>query len=152
MIPSEKYKKIIEVLPILCVDIILRNSKGEYLLVKRANEPLKGHWWVIGGRVHKGETMEQAAIRKVKQEVSLDISSLDLIGYYEEVFGENPFGINNGYHTVSIVFSASINENQSVKLDLQSAEWKYSKYLPNDFSFKSFNGHIHPNFLKAFKP
>lgn len=41
LIPADEYARIIEVLPILCVDVIVQNSKGEYLLVKRANEPLK---------------------------------------------------------------------------------------------------------------
>ena len=60
MIPAEQYKEIIKVLPILCVDIVIKNNRGEYLLVKRAHEPLKGRWWVVGGRVHKGESIEQA--------------------------------------------------------------------------------------------
>jgi colanic acid biosynthesis protein WcaH len=152
MIPKNQYKKIIEVLPILCVDIIIKNDKNEFLLVKRANEPLKGQWWVVGGRVLKGETMEQAAIRKAKEEVSLELKSLELIGYYEEVYGENPFGVQNGLHTVSIVFLAVVDSYQQVKLDSQSSEWKYSKYLPNNFSFKTFNGKNSPLYLKAFKP
>ena len=141
MIPANKYKHIIEVLPILCVDIVIKNEHGEYLLVKRANEPLKGHWWVIGGRVHKGETMEQAAIRKAKEEASLDVHGLGLIGYYEEIFSENPFGLNCGLHTVSIVFSTVVDKNQQVKLDYQSTDWKYSKRLPADFHINSFDGH-----------
>jgi len=55
-IKTETYNQIIEVLPILCVDVIIQNKDGEYLLIKRANEPKVGCWWVIGGRVHKGET------------------------------------------------------------------------------------------------
>jgi colanic acid biosynthesis protein WcaH len=139
-IPVDKYVKIIELVPILCVDVIVRNLKNEYLLVKRANEPLKGHWWVIGGRVLKGETMEQAAIRKVKEEVSLDIKDLELLGYYEETFRENPFGTNGGIHTVSIVFTTVVDHNQSVELDSQSTDWKYSKQLPPNFLIKSFDG------------
>ena len=141
MIPTKQYKHIIEVLPILCVDIVIKNEHSEYLLVKRANEPLKGHWWVIGGRVHKGETMDQAAIRKAREEASLDVHGLGLIGYYEEIFSENPFGLNCGLHTVSIVFSAVVDKNQQVKLDFQSTDWKYSKQLPANFHIKSFNGH-----------
>ena len=40
MIPESQYKQIIEVLPILCVDIILTNTKDEHLLIERAREPL----------------------------------------------------------------------------------------------------------------
>jgi colanic acid biosynthesis protein WcaH len=141
MIPTEQYTQIIEVLPILCVDVVIMNSNGEYLLVKRANEPLEGHWWVIGGRVYKGETMEQAAIRKVKEEVGLDVRSLRLIGYYEEVFRENPFGLTSGLHTVSVVFATMVDGYQPVKLDSQSTDWKYSPELPDDFCIRSFDDH-----------
>ena len=88
-----QYKQILEVLPILCVDVVIRNRRGEYLLVKREGEPLKGQWWVIGGRVLKGETLEQAAIRKAKSEVSVTLQELHPIGYCEEVFPDAPFDV-----------------------------------------------------------
>ena len=66
MIPKEFYKEILKVIPIVCVDIVICNSKGLYLLVKRKNEPLKGWWWVVGGRVLHGETAKEAAARKIR--------------------------------------------------------------------------------------
>lgn len=140
MIPVDQYKQIVEVLPILCVDIIVTNTCGEYLLVKRANEPLKGQWWVIGGRVYKGETLEQAAIRKVKEEVSLDLDRVNAIGYYEDVFFKNSLGVADGLQTVSIVFRGIVDGRQAVKLDSQSTDWKYSKALPENFIVISLNG------------
>jgi len=56
-------------MPILCVDVILRNRKGEYLLLKRLNEPKKGRWWPVGGRVSGGE-LTAAARRKVREEAA----------------------------------------------------------------------------------
>jgi len=55
MIQENLYKKILEYLPILCVDVIIKDLNGSILLIKRNNEPLKGEWWVIGGRVLHGE-------------------------------------------------------------------------------------------------
>jgi len=133
MISREKYSEIIEILPILCVDIIIKNSRDEYLLIKRANEPLKDEWWVIGGRVLKGETLRQAAERKVKEEVGLTAPNFNLTGYYEDVFEKNPFGLPTVLHSVSVVFSTSICESESVQLDGQSSEWKFSKDLPERF-------------------
>ena len=138
-IPADDYTRIINVLPILCVDVVIQNPRDEYLLVKRASEPLKDQWWVVGGRVHKGETMEQAAIRKVKEEVSLDIKNLRLIGYYEEIFRENSFNLKSGLHTISIVFSTVVDESQQVKLDYQSTDWKYSNELPAEFLYKGIH-------------
>lgn len=138
LIPVEEYREILEVLPILCVDIIAQNSRGEYLLIKRANEPKKDVWWVIGGRVLKGETLEQAAKRKVKEETNLDITDLRPVGYFELVHGENPLGLSFEYHTVSVVFSGVIDETQPIRLDKQSLGHKFSKDLPVDFYVKDF--------------
>lgn len=135
-IPNDLYAQIMEVLPILCVDVLLYNSKGQCLLVKRANEPLKGQWWVIGGRVLKGETLKQAAIRKVKEETGLIISSVKPVGYYEEISHTNRFGSITPLHAVSAVFSAVVDEFQQIKLDSQSTDWKYSSEIPKDFSIK----------------
>jgi colanic acid biosynthesis protein WcaH len=139
MIPTEQYHRIIEVLPILCVDVIVTNTRGEYLLIRRANEPLKGEWWVIGGRVLKGETLEQAAMRKVLEETSLSVEAVHAVGYYEALSQENPFGLAPRLHAVSVVFSTVVDYRQQVKLDDQSMDWKYAQELPTDFHVRWFD-------------
>lgn len=142
IIPIKQYKKIAEVLPILCVDVIIKNHNGEYMLIKRANEPLKGQWWVIGGRVLKGESLDQAAKRKVYEEVGLEINNVKSIGYYEDAFETNPFGLTMPLHSVSIVFSTIIEDKQRIRLDYQSSDWKYSKDLPEHFLIKPFHNDV----------
>lgn len=137
MISADKYKRIVERMPVLCVDVIVQNTKGQYLLVRRVNEPLKGKWWVIGGRVLKGETLEQAAKRKVKEESGLAVGCVHPVGYYEGNFRTNPFGVSL-LHCVSIVFLVVINNHKDIKLDYQSSGWKYSKDLPRSFVVKLF--------------
>jgi len=141
VIPAEKLAEIIDVLPILCVDIVMQNAQGEYLLVKRINEPRKDQWWVIGGRVLKGETLEEAARRKVSEETALQVETMQPIGYYEAVAQANPFGLRFQYHAVSVVFMTVVDSFQAVRLDSQSAEWKFAKELPSDFRVRSFNEH-----------
>lgn len=137
-IPFQDYKKIVEVLPVLCVDVVVRNKKGKYLLIKRANEPLNGRWWVIGGRVFKGETLEQAAIRKVAEETGLKVNAVKPVGYFEGIFKRNPFGAAGILHGVSVVFLALIDMTVNLKLDSQSSNWKYAWKLPEGFNVKSF--------------
>ena len=137
-IPKKRYIQTLKSLPILCVDIIARNTKGEYLLVKRANEPKKGRWWIVGGRAFKGESLEQAVIRKVKEETGKRIKDIRPVGYFELIDSINPFGMSFKYHAVSIVFTALIEGAGPVKLDAQSSHFKFSKKLPRDFKVKTF--------------
>ena len=142
LIPLDKYTKILEDLPIYCVDIIIKNDQEEYLLIKRNNEPKKGEWWVVGGRALKGETAKEAAIRKVKQETDLQVRTIEPVGYFELVNGENPFGLPFNYHTISVVFIAVADDYQKITLDDQSTDFKFAKELPKDFNIQTFNGVI----------
>ena len=138
MIPRNRYMNIIESAPVLCVDLVLVNSTGKYLLVKRCNEPLKGEWWVVGGRVRKGETLQDAGIRMAKQELSVDIYDLIPLGYFEALFQKHPFGLEIEFHAVSIVMRADIKDEEKIRLDSQSMEWKFSDNLPDLFIVNKF--------------
>lgn len=138
LIPQDKYAEILEVMPIYCVDMVLKNQHQEYLLIQRDNEPKKGEWWVIGGRVLKGETAKEAASRKVKQETGLEITDFKPIGFFELVNGKSAFDLPFECHTMSIVFAGDIIDNQPIILDEQSLGYKFSKELPADFNYKQF--------------
>ncbi len=57
----------------LVVNIWIRNSKGEYLIQKRADnlEKWPGLWAATGGAVIKGESSLEAALREVKEELGI---------------------------------------------------------------------------------
>lgn len=107
MIEPELYKQIVDLVPLLCVDVILE-FEGKYLLVRRENEPLKDFWWVCGGRVLKGESIWEAAMRKVKEDAQCNVSSLELVGIYEDSYSQSAHGVPT--HTASIVFKAKTLE------------------------------------------
>ena len=136
MIPSELYRQIVDVLPILCVDIVIEDG-GRYLLVKRTNEPLKGQWWVPGGRVLKGETIAEAAARKAREELGIEAEITGILGYYEDQFTETEFGLESGTHTVSIVVSARLT-SMEIRLDAQGSDWTFAAALPERFRIRSF--------------
>jgi len=76
--------------PKVAVDVVLEN-KGKVLLVQRALEPFAGKWALPGGFVEEGETVEQAAVREVKEETGLDIELEGLLGVYSDP-GRDPRG------------------------------------------------------------
>lgn len=128
MLPINDYKHIAANMPILCVDMVAVKD-GKYLLVKRDNNPLKGQWWVPGGRMLRGETPEEAVHRKMKEEVGLDVNIISRIGFYNEIFTENELDIDY-VHTLSVVFIVSVKDGE-VKLDKQSTEYKWADSLPD---------------------
>jgi len=65
--------------PVVAVAAILPDSSGRILLIRRANNPAKGRLGMPGGFVDIGETAEGALKREVKEEVNLDLSSLEYL-------------------------------------------------------------------------
>lgn len=64
----------------LVVHIWVKNSKGEYLIQRRSvdREPMSGEWAATGGSVLSGERSEQAAIRELKEELSITVKENEL--------------------------------------------------------------------------
>ena len=131
MIPNDFYRQIVDVLPILCVDLIIIKD-GKYLLVKRKNKPFKGIYWSPGGRVLKGEKITRAIYRIAMQEVGLKVKVISFAGFYEGFYKENEQKVAIS-HTVSLTFICSPITNK-VKVDRQSIDFKWSNHLPKQLT------------------
>lgn len=57
----------------------IRNSKIEYLWQQRLKHPYYGYWGCISGKIRKGESPEQSAIRELYEETGL-FGSFKLVG------------------------------------------------------------------------
>lgn len=64
--------------PIALIETVLA-TRDSLLLVQRAQPPYAGMWAPITGFVEAGETLEQAAVREVREEVGIALSVQDLI-------------------------------------------------------------------------
>ena len=56
--------------PIHCVGVVC--FKGDYvLMIKRGTPPRQGEWSIPGGRINKGESQENAALRELYEETAV---------------------------------------------------------------------------------
>jgi len=58
--------------PIPSSAALVRNEKGEILLVKRGVEPGRGKWALPSGFIEIEETPEEACLRELKEETGLE--------------------------------------------------------------------------------
>jgi ADP-ribose pyrophosphatase YjhB (NUDIX family) len=65
--------------PVACA---LISTPDGLLLMRRGFEPRRGHWSMPGGFVDLGESVEDAAIREVEEELHLRVELSHLIGVY----------------------------------------------------------------------
>lgn len=61
------------------------------LLAKRAYEPAKGEWGLPGGFLELNETLEEGALRELKEETNLEgsiVRIIDTCSHYGTIFGD----------------------------------------------------------------
>ena len=130
-IKEEIYSEIVKSIPIVCVDAIIKKD-NQFLVIQRKENPLKGEWWVPGGRVHLGEELVVALMRKLSEELSINIkSSYKLVGIYEDFYNSSSFG-EHLYHTISFVYEFNIDEMNDLDIFLDStiSKWRFQNNLP----------------------
>lgn len=141
-IPLSLYKKFVNFMPICCVDMVFNAGKKVYLF-KRAYEPAKNEYWLIGGRILKGESLKDAVIRKAKEEVGVDVKITRRIGVYESFFKISRFDTKKkkyGAHAISICFLVQ-PKNKDFKLSLND-EYSDYKIIANNDKKEKYN--LHP--------
>lgn len=127
-IKEKQYRQCVDLLPIATVDVIIFDEEmHKTILFKRENDPLKGIFYSIGGRVYKNENILNSAIRICKYEAGLKIEKKDLIfgGVTEEIFhNSNYAGVNA--HNINIFYGFLAKENElNIKCDDQHSGFKW---------------------------
>jgi 8-oxo-dGTP diphosphatase len=77
--------------PLPVVSIVVQNARGDVLLVRRAQEPSKGMWCFPIGFAECGETIQEAAVRELKEESGIDgeiVRLLDVMSDRTDTYGE----------------------------------------------------------------
>ena len=99
-IPQKDYDEIQKKTCVVCVDVLIIYN-NRCLLLKRDIEPAKGQFWFPGGRIHKMELIQDAAIRKAKEEVNVDCDFKKIVSIEETIFF-NKNDMITDIHTINI--------------------------------------------------
>jgi 8-oxo-dGTP diphosphatase len=111
--------------PIPTIDIILQKG-SDILLIKRKNDPFKDYLALPGGFVNEGESVEDAAKREAREETSLEIEPIDILGVYS-----NPKRDPRG-HIMTVVFVGIILSGSARhEDDSAEIEWVHLDEIQN---------------------
>ena len=145
-LPATDWLQVVRHAPLVSIDLILLDPEGRVLLGLRENEPARGTWFVPGGAVRKGETLDAAFTRIVRTELglSLERSAATLQGAYEHFYETNFAGAPGvGTHYVVLAHRLSITrEVNAADRQHRALRWFTLEALLADPA-------VHPN-VKAY--
>ena len=78
--------------------VVVASQGSRILMVKRDIEPMMGRWSFPSGYVDRGEVVEEAAVREVREETNVEVSLDGLLGVYSR----------EGAPVVLVAYAASI--------------------------------------------
>ncbi len=107
--------------PIIGVGAIIIRGE-EVLLARRGKEPGYGKWSIPGGAVKLGETLEEAVIREVCEEVNLAVRVGEVVEVLERIFRDPEGKVQ--YHYVLVDFLCEyLSGEEKPSSDALEVQW-----------------------------
>jgi 8-oxo-dGTP diphosphatase len=111
--------------PVDVATLCFIRKEGKLLLILKKRGLGKGKYNAPGGRVEKGETLEQTAIRETQEEVGLTPSGLSPAGRLD-------FAFTDGYSLQAHVFTATDAQGTLCETDEALPFWCDENDIPYD--------------------
>ena len=109
-------------MPLASVDILVVHE-GKLLLMRRANNPGKGVWFLPGGRIRCGETIEETVLRELDEETGLTARKIEAKGGMTHFWSDAHYVTT--IHRVDVVGS-------EVRMDDEHDEYMWVSELLDD--------------------
>ncbi len=102
---------------------------GRVLIVQRAQPPMRGVFTLPGGVVEIGETLHQALVREIEEEVGMKIEPVALAGHRDVIVRDGNGKVER--HFIILPFAARwLSGEPKLNHELADARW----VLPNEIA------------------
>ena len=106
--------------PVVGVGAVLIED-GRVLLIRRGKEPLRGRWSLPGGTVETGETLEQALVREMREETSLEVRVGPLLTTFDRI--ERRDGKVLYHHVIVDFLCERVSGEAQAASDAEAVAW-----------------------------
>lgn len=148
-LPADRFRAIVRDAPLVSFDLLITDVSGSVLLGLRNNEPARGMWFVPGGIIFKGETLDTAFRRILADETGLSqsLSQARHVGLFEHFYDTNRMEEPGfGTHYIVNAFRVDVAERPAIVTDDQHREMAWM--TPEEILSRS---DVHPNTQAYFR-
>lgn len=115
--------------PFPCVEFFVFDA-GRVLIGRRAVEPAKGKWDVLGGFIEPGESAEAAVVREAMEETNLQVEIVTYLGSVPDIYG------NTQCPTLNLIYLVRPRSaNMKAQSDVSELEWFAIDTIPRELAF-----------------
>jgi 8-oxo-dGTP pyrophosphatase MutT (NUDIX family) len=110
---------------------IVLDDRGRVLLARRAAEPGKGRWDLLGGFIDEDEAPLEALRRELDEEIGTEVDPLDFVGGFPDRYGDD------GPPTVNLYWTARVHGEPEPSGEIAELRWFDPDELPqrDEFAF-----------------
>ena len=112
---------------------IVLDGGGRVLLARRAAEPGKGRWDLLGGFIDEGEDPLAALRRELAEEIGLEVEPGDFVGGFPDRYGED------GPPTLNFYWAAQLEGKPQPSEEIAELRWFEPDALPERDQFAFAN-------------
>lgn len=123
----EDFATVVRSTPLISIDLIVENARGEFLLGKRTNRPAQGYWFVPGGRVQKDEPLAAAFERLTQAElgVRLPMAAGEFYGVWQHFYDDNFSDSDFSTHYIVLGFRLRVEASTLALPDDQHEAYRW---------------------------
>ncbi|MDB4027239.1 NUDIX domain-containing protein [Candidatus Thioglobus sp.] len=123
MLDNQIFKTVVDSAPLVSIDILIKKD-NKILLGRRVNKPAQSYFFSIGGRINKNETIVNAMVRVVLNELNIELKSVPkFIGIFEHFYDDSIYK-DVSTHYVNLAYEYEVEETPDLPTE-QHSEYQW---------------------------